>query len=268
MLRGRGPSRVEGSGRNNIGHVTWIGTSRVLQFIREVIDGVASSSNRVSSRKEDASGTRQMSSGRGAAGGRSDASPQPSRRPPGRGGRQGGRAADGRLLVSGPRHGKDSSSRMDKSGKSHGSEGSRWGSRDHKVEQVSRGRSSGGGSEASSKPGSGEGRALNGWRSGRTGNGEQQHAAALPSRRANFRANDSSAGSRTSKPGKDALESKGSGYGRQRLSSRSDAMRTSREGSWGGRRRDSDAPEDGTTSSKKHKMRRPSMTYGKAGRKW
>jgi hypothetical protein len=265
----RGPSKTEVNGRGSTGRVTWIATSRMLQFIRQVIDGDVSPLTRSS--KSEVDDGRHRTSGSSIASGARRYAPQPDRRFAGRGSRQGGSAAGGNDVVRESRRDKENnrvgSSRAvnryrtgDSQGAISNQEG-KWRSADQKGDKVSRDRNG-----AAWSAGPSNGRAVDGGRSARWTGSSPQQPAALQNKRSDTRTNESSPGSWGRKSAKDAFETRGGSTGRQRPLGNREPMRGSR-GGWGERKSGGDTIESGTLGSKKHKLRRPSVTYGKA-RRW
>lgn len=279
MLRGRGPSRVEGSGRNNIGHVTWIGTSRVLQSIRQVIDGDASSLTRTSSNGENENGarrtTRSMSSAQGGFGrhsyslsneksarrtsgrdlkqssfGERDKKPSGMRRSESRDSFRTGRTAD--------------RSRIAGSDVSIGVAGGGWKGSGQKVHETphARGTGSFGGGGVSSRSSS-KGRVVAAQRWGSSV--RRQTTPAPESRMRDAGRNDASLNGWAVGARKGSFSNRGVSDSGPRMAAQSERSRHARSG-WPGRSAGV-ASVAGTISSKKHKMRRPVMTYDRTRRR-
>jgi superfamily II DNA/RNA helicase len=279
----RGPSRAEAPGS---GRVTWIGTSRVLQFIRQVVEGNTGSSSGTSSKGVGEYGARKhggsnIRASGGSAARHFDSSSlrRPSRRVAGNGSEQGASESGGRRPIRRTRYGEDDKgmirgsefgkrSRTDRSAKVARSEGGSWGGKGRTHEDVPRGRSNG--VESVTGPGSSKAFAVDKLRSQRwRGSGQRQEPAVTPGERRPFNVTESS--SRSRRPGMDTYAGKAAGVGGgdrgHRLTRRPDSSRNAR-GGWFGNRGNSNVGSDiGTTSSKKHKMRRPSLVYGRPGRK-
>ena len=261
--------------------MTWIGTGRVLQFIRQVIEGDTGSLSRTSSTGGDQYGARRSSSSvrpaEGSVNRYSSTLRQPSRRGTGYSSRQSARGGEADVTNSRSRDGEDvkggfSGSRTDGRGRSDShttliadravsNQGGGLGRRSHKFDDAPRGRGSGGESVSSKGVAADRSRSQR-WRS--------SGAVAVQSDRRGFRANDSAI-SRGRRPGVDAYAGKGKAAGvggsdrRHTLGSRSEPSRFER-GGWGGRGGNVES-DSGTTSSKKHKLRRPSLAYSRPGRR-
>ncbi len=274
----RGPSKTGTSGSGRSGRVTWIGTSRVLQSIRQVIEGDASSLTRTSSNGENENGarrtTRSMSSAQGGFGRHSYSlsNEKSARRTSGRDLKQSGFGERDKML-SGMRRseGRDSfrtGRTADRSRTASGDvsigAGGGWKGSGQKVHETPRARGSGSfGGEGVSSLSSSKGRVVNSQRWGSIV--RRQSTPAPQSRMRGAGGNDASSNGWSVGARKGSFSKRGVNDSGPRMAAQSDRSRDARSG-WPGRSAGV-ASVAGTISSKKHKMRRPVMTYDRIGRR-
>jgi hypothetical protein len=275
----RGPSKTGTSGSGRSGRVTWIGTSRVLQSIRQVIDGDASSLTRTSSNGENENGagrtTRSMSSAQGGVGRHSYSlsNEKSTRRTSGRDLKRSG-FGERDKKVSGVRHseGRDSfrtsrtadPSRTAGGDLSIGVAGGGWkgsGQKVHETPRAPRGSGSFGGEGVSSLSSS-KGRVV---AAQRWGSSVRRPTTPAPQSRMRGAGENDASSNGWAVGRKGSFSNRGVSDSGQRMAAQSERSRHARSG-WSGKSAGV-ASVAGTISSKKHKMRRPVMTYDRTGRR-
>ena len=273
----RGPSKTGTSGSGRSGRVTWIGTSRVLQSIRQVIDGDASSLTRTSSNGENENGarrtTRSMSSAQGGFGRHSYSlsNEKSARRTSGRDLKQSGFGERDKML-SGMRRseGRDSfrtGRTADRSRTASGDvsigAGGGWKGSGQKVHETPRARGSGSfGGEGVSSLSSSKGRVV---AAQRWGSSVRRPTTPAPQSRMRGTGENDASSNGWAVGRKGSFSNRGVSDSGQRMAAQSERSRHARSG-WSGKSAGV-ASVAGTISSKKHKMRRPVMTYDRIGRR-